>query len=110
MTAGGPILLHSLNCRADPVRRAQRLRRCLWRLLAIANVRADHGPMKSHRPRTWLLYLVGAVVVVMTGLWVINALLGLLFKLFIGAIIVIGAIYLLGRPSRRRLDSPGRRD
>jgi uncharacterized membrane protein len=65
--------------------------------------------MKSHRPRTWLLYLVGIFAVVMTGLWVISTLLGLLFKLFIGAIIVIGAVYLIGRPSRRRLDSGGSR-
>jgi uncharacterized membrane protein YfcA len=64
--------------------------------------------MKSHRPRTWLLYVVGIVVVVMTGMWVISTLLGLLFKLFIAALVVVGAVYLVGRSSRRRLDSGGR--
>jgi hypothetical protein len=107
MTARGQFLLHGLNCRGVRIRLVHGLRKCLRRLLANADLRGDHGYMKSHRPRTWLLYLVGIFVVVMTGLWVINALLGLLFKLFIGAIIVIGAVYLVGRPSRRRLESRG---
>jgi Flp pilus assembly protein TadB len=76
--------------------------------VARSDLRADHGPMKSHRPRTWLLYVVGLVVVVMTGLWVINVLLGLLFKVFLAAIVVAAAVYLVGR-STRRLDDKGPR-
>jgi hypothetical protein len=64
--------------------------------------------MKSHRSRTWLFYVVGVIVLAMVALWVINMLLGLLFKIVVVALVVAGAVYVFGR-SPRRLDQSGPR-
>ena len=74
----------------------------------MAALSAHHRTMKSHRSRTWLLYVVGVIVLGLAALWVINVLLGLLFKIVLVALVVAGAMYLFGRSSRR-LDQSGPR-
>jgi hypothetical protein len=76
--------------------------------VARGGLRADHGAMKGHRPRTWLLYVLCLVVLGMGALWLVNVVLGLLFKLFVAAIVVAAAVYLFGR-STGRLDDKGPR-
>jgi hypothetical protein len=63
--------------------------------------------MKQHRPRTLMLYLVCLLAAGAVAWWVISALLSILFKLVLGAVVVAGAIYLVGRATRG-LDDDGR--
>jgi hypothetical protein len=64
--------------------------------------------VKSHSSGTWVIYIAGLVVLGLVAWWVITTLLGILFKLFLIALVVGGAFYLVGR-SRRRVGGGGRR-
>jgi hypothetical protein len=50
--------------------------------------RARHGAMKSHRPRTVMLYVLCVIV----AWWVNSALPSILIKLILGALVVAGAV------------------
>ena len=65
--------------------------------------------MKNTHPlRTFLLTLIGLVVAGAIAWWAVKALLGLLFYLIVGALVVGGAVYLYGK-SKSALRSGGRR-
>ncbi|HEY2041463.1 MAG TPA: hypothetical protein VGH11_02215 [Jatrophihabitans sp.] len=64
--------------------------------------------MKSHSSRTWVFYVVSLFVAGVLAWWVVTALLGLLFKLVVIALVVGGAVYLFGRSNRQVGGGPRR--
>lgn len=68
--------------------------------LSKAPERAQTGNVKSHRPRTYLLYGVGVIAAGVVAWWVLMALLHLLVTMVIVFLVVGGAVMAV-RASRR---------
>jgi hypothetical protein len=64
--------------------------------------------MSSDSRRNPLWYVVGVIVVGIVAWWAIKVLLGLLFYIIVGAIVVGGVLYLTNK-GRRSLGNGGRR-
>jgi Flp pilus assembly protein TadB len=111
--------MRALTCATgDPCRRALAsigARRLYPRLpygfgpvVARAQFSADDGVMKNHSSRTWVVYALCLLVLGIVAWWVVSALLSMLFKLFVVALVVGGVVYLYRR-STRRIRNPGPR-
>ncbi|HWB35576.1 MAG TPA: hypothetical protein VHA75_06075 [Rugosimonospora sp.] len=55
---------------------------------------------ESHGLRNFLLLVVGLFVVGVIGWWLLKAIIGVLFYILVGAVVVGGAIFLYGRAKR----------
>jgi hypothetical protein len=67
-----------------------------------------HGDMEnSHGFRNFLLLVAGLFVVGVVGWWLLKAVIGVLFYILVGAVVVGGAIFIYGRA--KRAISGGRR-
>jgi uncharacterized membrane protein SirB2 len=62
----------------------------------------------SHAMRNFVLAVVGLIVVGALAVWLVSHLLGLLFYIVVGALVVGGGMYLYGK-AKRSITSGGRR-
>jgi hypothetical protein len=77
-------------------------------LVALAGRTHDEAMENSHGLRNFLLVLVGLIVVGGVAWWLISHLITVILYIAVGALVVGGGIYLVGK-ARRSLTGGGRR-